>query len=199
MVPQAKPQNQEPAAVAQPLASVNPQTAPNPAPAPAPIAKGPVDSAHVPVQQASGSAANIQPAKPTEKDRVVVAQNQPTDRAALPKEPLVANDYVRRGSPRQLLARTEIPLDDGSKVPADKLLDVQSPEIWAIKKGMYRKSLGYFLDALANSQEPTSESRLQDALKRTGSEFTLNDAKWLATVAVKGRSTKTSSIEGVGR
>jgi hypothetical protein len=180
MAPQAKPQNQEPAAVApSPPAPVNPQIAPNSATAP--IAKTPVEPAK---------------STPTEKDRVVVAQNQSTDRAALPKEPLVANDYVRRGSPRQLLARTEIPLDDGSKVPADKLLDVQSPEIWGIKKGMYRKSLGYFLDALANSQEPTSEARLQDALKRTGSEFTLNDAKWLATVAVKGQSTKTSSIKG---
>lgn len=186
IAPQAKPQNQEPAAVAPSSpASVSPQIAPNPAPAP--TAKAPVEPA------------KAAPSPDTEKDRVIVDQNQPTDRAALPKEPLVATDYVRRGSPRQLLARTEIPLDDGTKVPADKLLDVQSPEIWAIKKGMYRKSLGYFLDALANSQKPTSEARLQDALNRTGSEFTLNDAKWLATVAVKAQSTKTSSIEGAGR
>ena len=72
---QAKPQNQEPAAVApSPPAPVNPQIAPNSATAP--IAKAPVEPAHVLIQHAPGSAANIQPANPTP------TENQPTDRAA---------------------------------------------------------------------------------------------------------------------
>jgi hypothetical protein len=114
------------------------------------------------------------------------------------KQPIEATDYVKKGSqgsPRQILSKIQIPLEDGRRVTADKLLDIQS-RIWTLKRGAYRKTFGYFLNALVNS-EKAPEARLQEALKRTGDAFTLNDVQWLLSVAVQKKDSETSSIQGV--
>jgi hypothetical protein len=140
---------------------------------------------------------NSQTQKPKEEPKSELNEKPPLAKldSALSKQPIESTDYVKRGSPRQILAKIQIPLEDGTSVTADKLLDIQS-RVWTLKKGAYRKTFGYFLNALVNSDKPP-EARLEDALKRTGDAFTLNDARWLAAIAVQKPSAETSSIQGV--
>jgi hypothetical protein len=188
--PTAKEQKPEPSAspVAQnsslekknePTPAALPQVVPTPAP---PVA----------------SDANAQPAQITQSQPAPSPASVAIVDPAPLKQPIEATDYVKKGSqgsPRQILSKIQIPLEDGRSVTAEKLLDIQS-RIWTLKRGAYRKTFGYFLNALVNS-EKAPEARLQEALKRTGNAFTLNDVQWLLSVAVQKKDSETSSIQGV--
>jgi hypothetical protein len=144
------------------------------------------------------SDANAQPAQITQSQPAPSPASVAIVDHALLKQPIEATDYVKKGSqgsPRQILSKIQIPLEDGRSVTAEKLLDIQS-RIWTLKRGAYRKTFGYFLNALVNS-EKAPEARLQEALKRTGNAFTLNDVQWLLSVAVQKKDSETSSIQGV--
>jgi hypothetical protein len=85
----------------------------------------------------------------------------------------------RKGATVAALARYQIPTDGGT-ISADKLLAVQG-RIWYWNRGMYRKQLGDFIAALANSEETDNERAIQDASNRSG--LLLNEVRYLVTKA----------------
>jgi hypothetical protein len=81
------------------------------------------------------------------------------------------------GSPTEILARFEIPLQEGGSVRADNLLAVQE-RIWWWKRGTYRRKLGAFIATLVTSKETDADRLLEKAIEQSG--LSLNDVRYFA-------------------
>ncbi len=119
------------------------------------------------------------PPTPSQEASPQAPKQSPPPSARSTNEQLARTDYVIRGTPQQILSRIQIPMSDGSEVSADKLLAIQ-PRIWTLNRGSYRKSFGYFINALVKSKKPTSKERLEDALNRVKNTLSLNDIQKFA-------------------
>lgn len=126
-----------------------------------------ISKKQVPLQVAAADDAEREP-----KRMVMTKEDQVKLTANLPVKTL---SY--RASPSEILSTIPISMDDGSTVPANTLLQVDS-RIWNWKSGAFRKKLSKFINALIVSRD------VDLAAEESG--LSLNEVRYFAKLVKQG-------------
>jgi curved DNA-binding protein CbpA len=111
----------------------------------------------------------------TSSGAVVEREPQQAAVSEVDKKKLIANLPVKtlsyRASPSEILSTISIPMDDGTTIPANTLLQVDA-RIWNWQRGAFRKKLSKFINALIVSRDVDLASE--------ESGLSMNDVRYFA-------------------